>query len=152
MQKRAINAALTRPETVAGAEKLPIGLVVTGAVLFGLMAWWFLSVVALAVSLLLLFGGVPTVRRIAKADPEMFKVYRANLWLRPYYPARTGAHVREGKPKSSASTFLTIGMILAGLAWLFGSVLALAGAVLCIAILAPIAAVSAKQPAAQGED
>ena len=91
---RIINEALWRPETVAGAEKKPLGLVVTLGVFFGMCAWVYLSVVALVASLTCLLVGVPLLRRLAKADPQMFAVYRANMGHAEHYPARTPAHVR----------------------------------------------------------
>lgn len=88
---RTINEALTRPETVAGAEKKPLGVVVTFGVMFGMFAWFYLSPIPLLASVILLFAGVPLLRRIAKADPQMFAVYRANMNLQARYPARPAA-------------------------------------------------------------
>lgn len=89
--RRSINQALTRPQTVAGAEKGPLGIVVTGGVMFGMFAWLFFSVVCLGASLALFFVGVPLVRRMAKADPQMVAVYRANVRFADRYPAREAA-------------------------------------------------------------
>lgn len=120
-QVRTINRGLTRPETVAGAEKMPLGLAVTGAVLFGMLAWWFWSLVALAVALVLLFVGVPVLRRMGKADPMMVSVYRANLALRDYYPARSAAHVREAAPKTSqAGNVATSALVALVAGWAVG--------------------------------
>lgn len=88
---RAINQALTRPQTVAGAEKGPLGIAVTGGVMFGMFAWLFLSAVCLAASLALFFVVVPMLRRMAKADPQMVAVYRANSRFAARYPARESA-------------------------------------------------------------
>jgi len=91
---RTINQALVRPETVAGAEKIPLGIVVTTGVFFGFSAWQFWNPMALLAALAMLFGGVPLLRRIAKSDPQMFAVYRANLGVRGAYPARSPASAR----------------------------------------------------------
>lgn len=91
-----LNAALWRPETVAGCEKAPLGIVVASGIMFGLLGWFMLQPVALGVAAVLLFGGVPLLRRIGKADPRMFAVYAANLPYRVYYPARASAF-RRGK-------------------------------------------------------
>lgn len=88
---RTINRALTRPETVAGAEKGPLGVVVTAAVLFGFCAWLYLSVAALLACLILLLYGVPLLRRIAKADPQMFSVFRANMLFLVFYSGKADA-------------------------------------------------------------
>lgn len=90
--RRILNQALTRPETVAGAEKGPLGYVVAPGVLFGLFAWIYWSLPAALAAAALLLGGVPLLRRIAKADPQMFAVYRANQRFRDRYSARASAH------------------------------------------------------------
>ena len=92
---RAINQALTRPQTVAGAEKAPLGIVVTAAVMFGMFAWLFLDVICLAASLTLFFVGVPLLRRMAKADKQMVAVYRADFRFAHRYPAREAARERR---------------------------------------------------------
>lgn len=88
---RSINQALTRPETVAGAEKKPLGFVVAGGVMFAFFTWLYHSPPSLFASAFLLFVGVPQLRRIAKADPQMFAVFAANWFLRAYYAARAAA-------------------------------------------------------------
>lgn len=147
---RTINPALTRPETVAGAEKMPLGIVVTVGVLFLMMAWWFQSLVGLATGMTMLFIGVPLVRRIAKADPQMFGVYKANLKYRTFYSARSPAHLAEpddDAKKSWAGTVGTIALVLLGVAWLFGSVTLAVIAVAAGAIGIPVARKSARQGA-----
>lgn len=89
-----INAALWRPETVAGAEKAPLGIVVTAGIMFGLLGWFQMQPVAMVTAALLLFAGVPLLRRIGKADPRMFSVYAANLLYRARYQARASAYRR----------------------------------------------------------
>ena len=89
-----INAALWRPETVVGAEKAPLGIVVAGGICFGLLGWFLMHPLAMAVAALLLFGGVPLLRRIGKADPRMFSIYASNLPYRPRYQARASAFKR----------------------------------------------------------
>lgn len=88
------NAALWRPETVAGCEKAPLGITVAGGIMFGLLGWFMLQPAAGIVAALLIFGGVPLLRRIGKADPRMFAVYAANLPYRAHYVARASAFRR----------------------------------------------------------
>ncbi|MFC0389131.1 VirB3 family type IV secretion system protein [Muricoccus vinaceus] len=126
MAARTINQALVRPERVAGCEKMPLGVVVTSGILFGMVGWWFWSIPA-AVMAALCFGvGLPTVRRMGKADPQLTRVYLANLGFRTSYSARTPAHLVEpeaGQRGSAAGWIGTAAIILLAAGWLFGSVM-----------------------------
>lgn len=122
---RMVFQALTRPETVAGAEKMPLGVVVTAGIMFGFMAWLFWSIGALIVALGCFFVGVPLLHRLAKEDPRMIAVYVANFRFKPYYPARTGAHVRLAKTegRTAGHAFTLAAVILSGIAWFYASTL-----------------------------
>lgn len=139
---RTINQALTRPETVAGVEKGPLGIVVGSGIGLGLMGWIFMNPVAVVACVALLFGGVPLLRRIAKADKQMFAIYLANFRLRDHYSARTPGHVAEpevGARRSHAGTAVTIGVLLIGTGFIFSMPkLTLAGGIALLA--APLAA------------
>lgn len=88
------NAALWRPETVAGAEKAPLGIVVASGIMFGLLGWFMMNAAAMVIATVLLLGGVPLLRRIGKSDPRMFAVYASNLPYRARYQARASAFRR----------------------------------------------------------
>lgn len=149
MARRTINPALTRPETVAGAEKMPLGVVVVGAVLFGMIGWWFASILAGVVSAILLFVGVPLVRTLGRADPMMIAVYRANLGLRDFYPARSPAHVPEAKPRQNQAVNLgSLGLVLIAAAWAlsFATLYWIGAAFLALAVIAPLFAAKRTPP------
>lgn len=124
VRRRTINQALTRPETVAGAEKLPVGIVATVGVLLGALAWVLLSLPAAAASAACFLGGLPLLQRLAKADPRLVAVYLANLRLRRAYPARTPAHVPEPDLQRRATPGTApavVGLLLVALGWLLAS-------------------------------
>lgn len=96
---RALNQALTRPETVAGAEKKPLGYVVAAGIMFAMFGWIYLSAPAALASAANLFGGVPLLRRLAKHDPQLFAIYRANLPYKQRYSARASARAKPARRK-----------------------------------------------------
>lgn len=147
MRTRTINQALVRPETVAGCEKVPLGICVASAILFGMMAWWFWSLPALAMCILIFSIGLPIVRRMGKADPQLTTVYVANLWLRAFYPARAPAHIpdtSEDGRKSHAGLVGTIGIALITAAWMFGSVLLFVAGILALVLGIPLARLASR--------
>lgn len=94
-QGRPISRPLFENPLLVGCEREPLVLVVSFGLMFGMLAWVLHSPVAAAVSAFLFFVAIPLLRRIAKKNPAMFRIYAANLWYRPYYPPRSPAGGRR---------------------------------------------------------
>ncbi len=77
---------LHRPRLFLGGEREPtlmMAIVAAGLAVSGQ------NLVTLAVAAILWFGCIGLFRQVAKADPQMSRVYRRQLQYRGYYPARS---------------------------------------------------------------
>jgi type IV secretion system protein VirB3 len=82
---------------VFGCERTPFGIVVGAGIgplyvaLFALLSGSFLvAAIAAAAGVALLCGGIYALRRMARHDPMMVRVYLRNRRYRRFYPARSG--------------------------------------------------------------
>ena len=82
-----IRQSLIRPQHLAGAEReLTLTVIMTSiALVFIALSW----PAAIAGALIFIFG-MQAARRMAKADPQMTKVYRRHVNYRACYRARSG--------------------------------------------------------------
>ena len=71
------------------------------------------NLVTLAVAAVLWFGCIGAFRQVAKADPQMSRVYMRQLKYQAYYPARSRPY-RDAE-KSSRNFYLGLVLIVAGL-------------------------------------
>jgi len=81
--------SLTQPLLVAGGERVPAVLVIGGAMLTGVTAWFSWSITAAAACVLIATAGLGFLRTMAKRDPLMFGVAQRYYGLKKFYPART---------------------------------------------------------------
>ena len=86
------HRVLHRPSLFLGGEREPVLLT---AILAGGVAVSGMNTVSLVVGVVLWFGSLPLFRWMAKADPQMTKVYLRQLSYRGYYPARSRPWRRE---------------------------------------------------------
>jgi type IV secretory pathway TrbD component len=86
LRHTAFHRALHRPNLFLGGER---ELVMTTALLAGGLAIAAQNWVAAAVSAAVWFGVIAILRMMAKADPQMSKVYLRQLHYQAYYPARS---------------------------------------------------------------
>lgn len=86
--------SLTEPLLVAGGERVPTALVVGGALLSGVVAWFSWSILAAACCIFLLTAGIGFLRTMAKRDPLMFETAQRFYAFKKYYPARTPVHTK----------------------------------------------------------
>jgi type IV secretory pathway TrbD component len=83
--------SLTQPLLVAGGERVPAVLIVGGAMLSGVVAWFSWSIMGAAAAVFLLTVGLGFLRSMAKRDPLMFEIAQRFYGFRKHYPARTPA-------------------------------------------------------------
>ncbi|MGD0107253.1 MAG: VirB3 family type IV secretion system protein [Rhodopila sp.] len=88
--------SLTQPLLVAGGERAPMALVVGGALLSGVVAWFAWSITAACACTFLLTAGMTFLRSMAKRDPLMFEVAQRFYGFKKYYPARTSVYSKRG--------------------------------------------------------
>ena len=69
------------------------------------------NMVALAIAAVLWFGCIGIFRQVAKADPQMSRVYARHIKYRGYYPARSRPY-RDAE-KSSRGFYLTLAAVMA---------------------------------------
>jgi type IV secretory pathway TrbD component len=86
LRRTAFHRALHRPHLFLGGER---ELVMTTALLAGGLALSAQNGVATAVSAAVWFGLIALLRMMAKADPQMSRVYLRQLRYQAYYPARS---------------------------------------------------------------
>lgn len=91
LRRTPLHRALHRPNLVLGGER---ELVLFTALLAGGLAAVALSVVAVLVGAAVWFGCVGLLRRMAKADPQLSRVYLRQLRYRAYYAARSRPSAR----------------------------------------------------------
>jgi len=92
LRQTAFHRALHRPNLVLGGER---ELVLTTVVVAGGLAVSALNVPAILVSIGVWAFFVAALRMMAKADPQMSKVYLRHLQYRRYYPPRSRPFCRE---------------------------------------------------------
>lgn len=92
LRRTPLHRALHRPNLILGGER---ELVLFTALLAGALVGVALSPIAIAVGAAVWFGCVGLLRRMAKADPQMSRVYLRQLKYRPYYPARSRPFARS---------------------------------------------------------
>lgn len=84
-EKTPVFRSMTRPDLMAGGERpLVMGLAFLGG--FIILGSGF-SLVGVASAVALVVGGMWGLRRMAKADPQMSKVFSRYNTYRPYYRA-----------------------------------------------------------------
>jgi type IV secretory pathway TrbD component len=86
LRRTPFHRVLHRPHLLLGGER---ELVMMTAFVAGALAFAALNVVSAVVAAVLWFGCLGALRRMAKADPQMSKVYVRQLRYRRYYPARS---------------------------------------------------------------
>jgi type IV secretion system protein TrbD len=91
-RRLAIHRSLNRPHLMLGAER---GLVLLAALVTAILMFsGSLSVTSIAVALTFWTCSFWALVRMAKADPQMSRVYQRHIRYRPYY----GAHGCIGAP------------------------------------------------------
>lgn len=86
LRRTPLHRALHRPTLIAGGERelvLLTGLMAGGVVVTAL------NVPALIVGVIVWIANLWLLRKMAKADPEMSKVYLRSIKYAGYYPARS---------------------------------------------------------------
>ena len=91
-----------------GGEREPTLIM---AIVAGSLAVSGQNMVALAIAGVLWFGCIGIFRQIAKADPQMSRVYARHIKYRGYYPARSRPY-RDAE-KSSLGFYVTLAAIVA---------------------------------------
>lgn len=86
------HRVLYRPSLVLGGEREPVlvALIVAGG-----LAVSGMNAVSFAVGAALWFSAIPLLRWVAKADPQMTRVYLRQLRYRGYYPPRSRPYRHE---------------------------------------------------------
>lgn len=86
------HRVLHRPSLFLGGEREPalMALIVAGG-----LAVAGMNVVSALTGAALWFAAIPLLRRMAKADPQMIKVYLRQIRYRGYYPARSRPYRTE---------------------------------------------------------
>ena len=106
---------LHRPRLFLGGEREPtlmMAIVAAGLAVSGQ------NLVTLAVAAVLWFGFIGIFRQVAKADPQMSRVYMRQLKYRGYYPPRS----RPYRDAETSSRGFTIGLTVTAallLVWVF---------------------------------
>jgi type IV secretion system protein VirB3 len=80
------HRALHRPNLVLGGER---ELALFAAVVCGGLAVSAMNLVAAVIGLVVWLFSITVLRMMAKADPQMSKVYLRYVKYAPYYPARS---------------------------------------------------------------
>ena len=86
LRRTPLFRVLHRPRLFLGGEREPtlmMAIVAAGLAVSGQ------NLVTLAVAAVLWFGCIGIFRQVAKADPQMSRVYMRQLKYRGYYPARS---------------------------------------------------------------
>ena len=81
-----ITQALNRPNLIQGCER---EWFLMSALISATLIFITLSVIACLMGVILWLGAVTILRRMAKIDPALTKVYRRHIRYRSYYPARS---------------------------------------------------------------
>jgi type IV secretory pathway TrbD component len=101
---------LHRPRLFLGGEREPtlmMAIVAAGLAVAGQ------NLVTAIVAVLLWFGCIGIFRQMAKADPQMSRVYLHQVQYRSYYPARSRPY--RGATKSPCAFYIVAGLIVTGL-------------------------------------
>lgn len=80
------HRVLHRPGLFLGGEREPALIT---AIVAGGLAVSGMNTVSFVIGITLWFGAIPILRWMAKADPQMTRVYLRQLRYRGYYPARS---------------------------------------------------------------
>ncbi len=86
LRRLPLYRSLARPQLLLGAER---ELVLVTGMLAAMLVFAAQTVVALFLGAGLWFAGLYLLRRMAKSDPEMSRVYLRHIRYRPYYPAHS---------------------------------------------------------------
>jgi type IV secretory pathway TrbD component len=81
-----ITQALNRPSLIQGCER---EWFLMSALISAILVFLALSVMAFLLGVILWLSTVAILRRMAKIDSALTKVYRRHIRYRPYYPARS---------------------------------------------------------------
>jgi type IV secretion system protein VirB3 len=88
LRRLPIYRSLSRPQLLLGAER---ELVLVLGMLAAILVFAAQTLVAVLAGSALWLAGVCLLRRMAKADPFMSRVYLRHIRYRAYYPARSRA-------------------------------------------------------------
>lgn len=92
LRRLPFHRVLHRPGLFLGGEREPVMMT---AVVAGSVAVAGMNTVSLATGAILWFGSLPLFRWMAKADPQMVKVWRRHRKYRGYYAARSRPFVGD---------------------------------------------------------
>jgi type IV secretory pathway TrbD component len=92
LRRLTFHRVLHRPSLFLGGEREPV---LVTAIVAGGVAVSGMNTVSFLVGTVVWFGSIPLFRWMAKADPQMTKVYLRQLRYRGYYPARSRPWRRE---------------------------------------------------------
>ncbi|NLZ17984.1 MAG: conjugal transfer protein TrbD [Desulfobulbaceae bacterium] len=94
-----IRQSLHRPELVMGGEREPVMCAALMAIITGIVGAVQAAFVTVFIALAFYFGVVFVFRRMAKADPDMTRVWRRHMGYKNFYRARSPFWAREGYRK-----------------------------------------------------
>lgn len=86
LRRLTFQRVLHRSSLFLGGEREP--MLIT-AIIAGGLAISGMNMVSVVIGAAVWFGSIPLLRWMAKADPQMTKVYLRQLRYRGYYPARS---------------------------------------------------------------
>ena len=86
LRRRPFHRVLHRSSQFLGGEREPALMT---AIVAGGLALSGMNTVSFVIGAAVWFGSIPLLRWMAKADPQMTKVYLRQLRYRGYYPARS---------------------------------------------------------------
>ena len=86
LRRLPFHRVLHRPGLFLGGEREPALIT---AIVAGGLAVSGMNMVSIVIGAVVWFGAIPLLRWMAKADPQMTKVYLRQLRYRGYYPARS---------------------------------------------------------------
>jgi type IV secretion system protein VirB3 len=86
LRRLTFHRVLHRPSLFLGGEREPALMI---AILAGGLAVSGMNTVSFVIGAAVWFASIPLLRWMAKADPQMTRVYLRQLQYRGYYPARS---------------------------------------------------------------
>ena len=79
-----IHRSLIRPDLVAGCERTPLVFLIAAAFIFIVILQ---KPIIIAFGIMMVVGGFPLLRMLAKRDPMMYRVWTRHFGYQSHYPA-----------------------------------------------------------------
>lgn len=90
-----VHRSLLRPELVMGCEREPVLLCNLAVAITAIVGAVSTAWISLVIALVFYFVAVSLLRRMAKKDPEMTRVWRRYINYRHYYSSRSSYWAAE---------------------------------------------------------